>query len=149
MGDMQLNAHTLYWIFLPLHFNKRVEIISQARNGRNSSEIGICKAACWAWLLEPLCWHGILFLSCTIRKPIIANMCCKSSLALRVPLGVGISDVIPFLPMNIYKQTAFKPLYFLGFFFFFMSFQVYVWGGIFVKARIIRAWGEEGWLVVQ
>lgn len=56
-------------------------------------------------------------------------------------LRSGLSDVIPFFPMNIYKQTTFKSVYFLGFFFFFfyevfnLMSEVFIF--YFFKARLI------------
>ena len=54
---------------------------------QDSSEAGNSTRACRGWLLEPPGWLSLLFLSCRIRKPIITNMCHRSSLAARVPRG--------------------------------------------------------------
>lgn len=51
--------------------------------------------------------HSAQFLSCGIRKPIIANMCCRRPLAGRVPTGRA-EKIDLILPMNIYKQAMFK-----------------------------------------
>lgn len=57
------------------------------RKWLDSSEAGNSSPACRGCLPEPPGWQRALFLSCRIRKPIITNMCCKSSLAARVPRG--------------------------------------------------------------
>ena len=57
------------------------------REWQDSSEAGNSTRACRGWLLEPPGWLSLLFLSCRIRKPIITNMCRRSSLAARVPGG--------------------------------------------------------------
>lgn len=64
-------------------------------------------------------------------------------------LRSGLSDVIPFFPMNIYKQTTFESIYFLGFFFFFMGFSILCLSflfSIFFKARLIAGGKGVVWL---
>lgn len=57
------------------------------RKWQDSSEARNSTRACGGWLLEPPGWLSLLFLSCRIRKPIITNMCRRSSLPVRVPQG--------------------------------------------------------------
>lgn len=73
----------------------------------------------------------------------------QESVSIESSLRSGLSDVIPFFPMNIYKQTTFESIYFLGLFFFFyevFNFMSEVFIFYFFKARLIVEGKGVVWL---
>lgn len=70
-------------------------------------------------------------------------------ISIEVSLRSVLSDVIPFFPMNIYKQTTFESICFGEFFFLFMEFSILclrVLFSIFFKARLIAGVRGVIWL---